>query len=199
MAYLPKLTLWLAYCKINQSILDGLSYYTKRDFGVSDLYIINPEQQKIINEIKNYRFGQVIRLPKITCMALITNFKNYSKDLDSLLDIFEEDYTPPLHFQNIVLIWFQDNFAFPVDNKVLEKLKNTTWEDILKKVGVSLSKEISKEKIEKELQYLNNFLKGVDKKLSNEHFINNATEKKKKADTEDKIKTLEESFGEFFK
>jgi len=61
--------------------------------------------------------------------------------------------------------------------------------------------EEEKEKIEKELQRLKGFLKGVDKKLSNERFIKNAPEKvvaiekQKKVDAEAKIKALEESLG----
>ena len=50
----------------------------------------------------------------------------------------------------------------------------------------------------KELEYLRGFLISVEKKLSNERFVQNAKpeivelEKRKKADAEIKIKTLEE-------
>ncbi len=53
-------------------------------------------------------------------------------------------------------------------------------------------------KLEEELKYAKGFLNSVNKKLSNEHFVNNAPEavvnkeKAKKADTESKIKVLEE-------
>lgn len=53
-----------------------------------------------------------------------------------------------------------------------------------------------KQQIEKELEYLKGFLASVDKKLGNERFVQNAKEavvameKKKKADAEEKIKTL---------
>ncbi len=55
------------------------------------------------------------------------------------------------------------------------------------------------QKIEEELKYTQGFLKSVEKKLSNERFVNNAPEKviglerKKKADAEAKIETLEKS------
>ncbi len=58
-----------------------------------------------------------------------------------------------------------------------------------------------KAKMEEELKYLQGFLVSVDKKLSNEKFVANAkpevidNERKKKADAEEKIKTLEESIG----
>ncbi|MCF6350285.1 MAG: valine--tRNA ligase [Flavobacteriaceae bacterium] len=59
--------------------------------------------------------------------------------------------------------------------------------------------EAEKKKLEEELKYTKGFLIGVQKKLSNERFVNNAPEKvilierKKEADALVKIKTLEES------
>lgn len=56
-----------------------------------------------------------------------------------------------------------------------------------------------KETLEKELAYLQGFLKSVEAKLNNERFVNNAKpevvdlERRKKADAEDKIKVIEES------
>jgi valyl-tRNA synthetase len=56
-----------------------------------------------------------------------------------------------------------------------------------------------KEQLQKDLDYLKGFLLSVDKKLSNERFLQNAKpeiialEKKKKTDTEARIKILEES------
>ncbi len=58
-----------------------------------------------------------------------------------------------------------------------------------------------REAIQKEIEYHRGFLVTVDKKLSNEKFVNSAppqvveTERKKKADAEAKINSLEESLG----
>ncbi len=58
--------------------------------------------------------------------------------------------------------------------------------------------ETERKKIEEELNYTRGFLKSVEKKLSNDRFVNNAPaavverEKKKKADAEARIKVLEE-------
>lgn len=68
-------------------------------------------------------------------------------------------------------------------------------------VTQEINVEEEKEKMQKEITRLQGFLKGVEKKLSNERFVNNAPEKvvaiekKKKADAEAKIKVLEESLG----
>jgi valyl-tRNA synthetase len=58
-----------------------------------------------------------------------------------------------------------------------------------------------KEQMLKDLEYLKGFLASVEKKLTNERFVQNAkpevveVERKKKADAEDKIKAIEESLA----
>ena len=68
-------------------------------------------------------------------------------------------------------------------------------------LGNNIDVEAEIEKLESELKYLNGFLKSVQGKLSNERFVNNApaavveTERKKMADAESKIKSIEESIS----
>ena len=63
----------------------------------------------------------------------------------------------------------------------------------------ALDSSTQKEQLQKELEYHKGFLISVEKKLSNERFVQNAkpevveVERKKKADAEEKIKALEES------
>ncbi len=58
-----------------------------------------------------------------------------------------------------------------------------------------------KEQMQKDLEYLKGFLLSVEKKLSNERFVQNAkpevveVERSKKRDAEEKIKTIEESLN----
>lgn len=65
-------------------------------------------------------------------------------------------------------------------------------------LGDLVDTEAELEKMQEELKYTKGFLKGVEKKLSNERFVNNAPEKvvemerKKQADAQAKIKVLEE-------
>jgi valyl-tRNA synthetase len=64
-----------------------------------------------------------------------------------------------------------------------------------------IDKSAQKEQFEKDLEYLKGFLSSVEKKLSNERFVQNAKaevielERKKKADAETKIKIIEESLS----
>lgn len=65
----------------------------------------------------------------------------------------------------------------------------------------AVNTETQKEQLQKDLEYLKGFLNSVDKKLSNERFVQNAKpevvdiERKKKADAEQKIKAIEESLA----
>jgi valyl-tRNA synthetase len=67
--------------------------------------------------------------------------------------------------------------------------------------AVELDTASQKEQLQKDLEYLKGFLVSVDKKLSNEKFVNNAkpevvdVERKKKADAEAKIKVIVESLS----
>jgi len=68
-------------------------------------------------------------------------------------------------------------------------------------IGGAIDIEAEKAKIVEELNYTKGFLKSVEKKLSNERFVNNAPkkvidiERKKQADAESKIETLEKSLA----
>lgn len=65
--------------------------------------------------------------------------------------------------------------------------------------NVNVEEEIKK--MEEEIKYLEGFLAGVEKKLSNEKFVANAKpeivekERKKKSDAESKIATLKENIA----
>jgi valyl-tRNA synthetase len=65
--------------------------------------------------------------------------------------------------------------------------------------GAEIDLEVEKAKLEKELVYLQGFIKSVEKKLANERFVNNApeavvnVERTKKADAEAKINALQDS------
>lgn len=68
-------------------------------------------------------------------------------------------------------------------------------------VSGAIDVEAEKKKLQEELKYTEGFLKSVDKKLSNERFVNNApeqvvaVEKAKKADAEAKIEALKASLA----
>ena len=66
---------------------------------------------------------------------------------------------------------------------------------------LAIDADAEKEKLATEIEYLSGFLKLVEAKLGNEKFVNNAKpelvekERQKKADTEAKMKVLEQSLA----
>ncbi len=91
-------------------------------------------------------------------------------------------------------------------NYVDEKVPNATTfivrsTEFYVPLGDSVNVEADIAKLEEELSYTRGFLVSVDKKLSNERFVNNAPadvvdkERKKKADAEARIKVIEEQLA----
>ncbi|MCK6609937.1 MAG: valine--tRNA ligase [Bacteroidia bacterium] len=76
-------------------------------------------------------------------------------------------------------------------------------DQVLVYLELNLDVEAEKEKINKEIEYLEGFMKSVDAKLKNEKFVANAKpelvekERQKKADAEAKIKGLREALAAF--
>jgi valyl-tRNA synthetase len=74
-------------------------------------------------------------------------------------------------------------------------------EKIFLQSDVEPDTEAQKEKLNKDLQYLKGFLISVDRKLSNDKFVQNAKrevielERKKKSDAEEKIRIIEQSLA----
>ena len=84
----------------------------------------------------------------------------------------------------------------PVADSIVVVVKNFKF---YLKTKLTIDTSIQKDQLLKDLEYQKGFLLSVEKKLSNERFVQNAkpevveVEKKKKADAEAKIKAIEES------
>lgn len=85
----------------------------------------------------------------------------------------------------------------PTDKKAIQIVSGNEKIAMVSESGIDTGKQ--REQLEKDLEYQRGFLASVEKKLSNERFLNNAKpevvelERKKKADALEKIKTLEDS------
>jgi len=111
----------------------------------------------------------------------LENYKAIENILSKQVNAEEIDYTTENIANTIVVAVEKDKFFIEA-----EKQHN---------------KEALRDELLKDLQYQNNFLSSVLKKLNNERFIQNAKpevielEKKKQADAEARIKTIEESLA----
>jgi len=80
-----------------------------------EIYLIEPKQTPIPHK-GEYPFGEPASLPAVTCIAKIRYifpFRDKTKDYSSL-----------------GIVWFQEDFAFPIDKDVLEKIKAIPFREI---------------------------------------------------------------------
>ena len=128
----------------------------------------------------------------------IRNSKNISpnKDLDLFIKAsnlnFYTEFIPLIQkLAGVNKISFTDEKPNPVMSFVVKGDEFS--------VPIQIDVEEEKQNLKKEIEYTKGFLNSVDKKLSNERFVNNAKpdiiekERQKKADAEAKIKALEEA------
>lgn len=140
--------------------------------------------QQIISEVRNIRNSKGIS-PKVGLpLAINAVDMNYDRYQDSIIKLANIE---ELSFVNEKVTGAVSFLAGK--NECFVALEN------------NIDVEAEKERIAKEIEYLQGFLAAVDKKLSNERFVQNAkpeivqNEQNKKADAEAKIQILQESLA----
>ncbi len=157
--------------------------------------------------------------PETYDQTLLDRFERVQEVIAFVRSVRAEKNIPPKQALKLFVRSVEGEYT-GVFNVILEKLANLeSIEMVEEKPGNSVSQVVKavefsvlledlidpvaeREKIEKELQHTKNFLLGVEKKLSNERFVQHAPaavvekEKQKQADAEAKIKALEEQLGQ---
>jgi hypothetical protein len=101
--------------EMNRRRLEGIvAEYRGKSYGADPLLI--PPVEKVIEWDRNspYPFGNPAVVPSIVCAARFESLQpahDLSKD-----------------FSGLLVIWFQNKFAFPIDPVVLDRLHATEWE-----------------------------------------------------------------------
>jgi valyl-tRNA synthetase len=113
----------------------------------------------------------------------------YSRNL-SLLSLLQK--------QTNLIYAIPENILKNSQNEIIVNSANRTFFLTVEKTIDTTSQ---KKQLQKDLDYLKGFLQSVEKKLGNQKFVQNAksevieTERKKKADAEEKIKMIQESLA----
>ena len=77
-------------------------------------YLIRPTQRRIDSSQRDpYPFGNPSALPRVTC---ISRFESRDAALDQ-------------PFSGLVVIWFQQEFAFPIDPAVVTQIETIDWQE----------------------------------------------------------------------
>ncbi|MGF1557945.1 MAG: valine--tRNA ligase [Flavobacteriaceae bacterium] len=139
---------------------------------------------EVIAGVRTVRKEKNIPMKEVLKLSLL-NEEGISKDWDVVI----------CKLTNVTEITYVDR---PVDGAISFRVKSNEY--FIPIAGtIDLASEIAK--IQDELEYTKGFLQSVEKKLSNERFVHNAPEqviaieRKKQADAEAKIETLEKSLA----
>lgn len=137
---------------------------------------------KVIAEIRNIRNQKQIspkeKLSLVISSSLQNQYEAYNEVICKLANLSEIRFEKDKPEKAISFIVGTDEFFVPLDSSKTDIVAE-------------------RERIEKDIEYLQGFLKSVDIKLNNEKFVSNAkaevieNERKKKADAESKIQTLQ--------
>ena len=106
--------------EMNRRILVGVKDDAKKFCQLNEVYLIEPEQ-KAIEYNGRYPFGEPAQLPGVICIVELrcySVFKDKTKDYSAL-----------------GLIWFQDNFMFPIDLTILEKIKTVPFAKVCEELN----------------------------------------------------------------
>jgi valyl-tRNA synthetase len=141
--------------------------------------------KQVISEIRNVRNAKQISPKEALILHIKANsgisFDKYQAMIAKLANISEFVMTSEKVAGTASFLAGTDEFFIPLGNNI--------------------DADAEKERISKELEYLEGFLKSVTAKLSNERFVQNAkpeivaNEQQKKADAEAKIQSLKESLA----
>lgn len=142
--------------------------------------------QQIISEVRNIRNSKGIS-PKIALPLAINStqidYAKYSESITKLANVSELSFVKAKVAGAVSFLTGKDECYVALENNI----------DV----------DAERERITKEIEYLKGFLAGVEKKLTNERFVQNAkpeivqNERNKKADAEAKISILQESLTSF--
>lgn len=166
----------------NDGYIAKASYPTVKPFDTTVIAEMD-HAVAVVSGIRNVRNAK--NIPKKDALEIVvkTNNQKAISDYDSIIKTLA----------NISSISFADGAE-----KAMSFVEKT--DEVFVILGdQNIDVEAELDKIEKEIKRLKGFIMGVDKKLSNERFVSNAPEQvialenKKKADSEAKIKALEES------
>ena len=94
----------------NREVIDRLREQA-RERTQSEPYLIEPVQTPIVLKGKPYPFGDPARLPDIACVA---DFSSKGRDVR--------------FFTSLTIIWFQDDYAFPLSEDARAALHALDWD-----------------------------------------------------------------------
>jgi hypothetical protein len=99
--------------KMNDRLIDGAIRDAKTTFGKAEPFLIAPKQEPL-DIGRDYPFGKPAALPSVKCIAFF-------------LCLFPTPKGNCGDFSSMTVVWFQEEFAMPIDGEVCEKIRAIDW------------------------------------------------------------------------
>jgi len=99
----------------NAKVIERTKIQAKGRFHSEAIHLIEPTQ-KPIEVHRKYALGKPMKLPAVTCMMNIYSSEVF-RDQDKM-------------GSSLVIIWFQDDYAFPIEAAILQKIKEIPFRKI---------------------------------------------------------------------
>ena len=114
--YISSIEQFLTYANMieghpSQGYNEEVIYREGKDKRFNEIFVIEPKQRQI-----SYLSEDNYSIPLVTCRVTVQsnkNLKDASKDFSSLR-----------------IVWFQDDYAFPIDKEIIEKLKEIPYQKL---------------------------------------------------------------------
>ncbi|MCP4521634.1 MAG: valine--tRNA ligase [Cytophagales bacterium] len=187
--FMPFITeeLWSSIRERAEGDLITIAEYPKVEEYDQELLKETEHIQNVISAVRNIRNAkQIAKKDAIELFVKTANQEPFKK-YETIIGKYSMANLSKLEF-----------VSEPVEGAIKDVV---VTDEIFVPLAGNVNVEEEKAKLQKDLDYQKGFLTSVSKKLSNERFVNNApeqvvnAEKKKMADAEAKIKTLEESLA----
>lgn len=101
--------------RLNANLVRHLEEKLQAFCGFDEIYIIRPEEKPIVVNGPYFR-GEPALLPAVTCMAEVHTSGTYKDGTKA--------------FSMMGIGWFQENFAFPVDEHILRQIKSIPYREL---------------------------------------------------------------------
>jgi hypothetical protein len=103
--------------QFNEQIINWAKQSAKEFSRMEEIYLIEPKQTPIPDDEEfHFPFAKPASLPRVTCVAKLWHddvFRNTDK-----------------MFSSLCIIWFQEDYAFPIDQDILNKIKEVPFSEV---------------------------------------------------------------------
>ena len=100
--------------EMNRRLVELAVRDAKTTFADSDPFLVVPKQEPLDME-RDYPFGKPATIPSVRCIARF------------LCQFPTPRGTPDDDYSSMTVIWFQEEFAMPIDGEVLDSIRGIDW------------------------------------------------------------------------